>query len=891
MRLEKKRNSLSMGGILSEILLVTSSFKRKNNLRFFFLFLMLCQLLWPHDSLGLKQDSLGLTKEGQSFLKQVLSKPREDQVSTLVEWLSQSNRDREDRIFLGYLTAQLAFDIGNYRVAEQFYGEVSNQSHPLSSYARTRLASSLCLQDLDQRCEKHLHLLKNDKTVQKYSNLKWEWFDQSIKIKFKKSQWYQAQKLLKKNKGSFRSLEQKKQIFLWEMEIAKKLQDSKRVCELEKEAFVTYPNSVFDYSWPDLAKYCGLTADDKRRRVKKQIFLGQKEKVEEEIKIFSQRTDLKPEDLNLILADFYLREGEAAKALSLIEKQNENSKAKSIEKSTENVTEKSIEEKFIEKKKEKLVEKQSENSIEKQKEKIVIHGDQNLNLTQDSKEISRLQIQALALARLQKFVESSNLYNKIYQLSLQGKERDQALFDKAFVLYQGAYYKESLLAFQQYLESYPKGVHSLEAQWYLGWVYFLNQDYSQARLYFEKILESGKYDEIYKVSYWLAKTYWELYFTQEAIDIMTIISHKTQRIYGYYSNSAQQWLLEHHLKPSLKQVALKEKVFLFYPLKGPNSFLLNFEDHFKPVSPSLDLVLKYFRSQDTVQQVGELKRAPSSELESVDSDSVEGVESLLNSQLFAQEFSKGVRLVHSLIEIGESELAFRELRSLYHRSSLESQKLILLKVFESLGYYNESARLAELYLLKNPKTSDRTPWLNQAFLRPYSKEVERYSKKFGVDKSFIYSIIRAESFFNPRIESPVHARGLMQLMPFTANKVAQTLGESPLENPDQLFDPAVNIRLGTAYLSRLLKQFDQNYILAAMAYNAGPHRVQTWLSQFGYHHYDSFIEHIPFKETRGYVKKVMGFMDHYESPTPLLGPIQVREVMRIPALKERWDDI
>src|SRR5690606_12311288 len=77
--------------------------------------------------------------------------------------------------------------------------------------------------------------------------------------------------------------------------------------------------------------------------------------------------------------------------------------------------------------------------------------------------------------------------------------------------------------------------------------------------------------------------------------------------------------------------------------------------------------------------------------------------------------------------------------------------------------------------------------------------------------------------------------------------------------PDLLADPELNVRLGTAYLSSMLRRFDGNVVDALVAYNAGPSRVQQWRQRPEYRDPDVFIEHIPFQETRGYVKIVQQY--------------------------------
>lgn len=125
-----------------------------------------------------------------------------------------------------------------------------------------------------------------------------------------------------------------------------------------------------------------------------------------------------------------------------------------------------------------------------------------------------------------------------------------------------------------------------------------------------------------------------------------------------------------------------------------------------------------------------------------------------------------------------------------------------------------------------------------------------------VDPFLVAGLIREESLYNPRALSSVGAAGLMQLMPETANRVARRLGLGPVDR-DDLFDGALNIRLGTYHVGELLDTYQGNEIHAIAAYNAGPKVVQRWIDEFGDRDPDEFVERIPYKETRRYVKRVI----------------------------------
>ncbi|MBP7002452.1 lytic transglycosylase domain-containing protein [Amaricoccus sp.] len=131
------------------------------------------------------------------------------------------------------------------------------------------------------------------------------------------------------------------------------------------------------------------------------------------------------------------------------------------------------------------------------------------------------------------------------------------------------------------------------------------------------------------------------------------------------------------------------------------------------------------------------------------------------------------------------------------------------------------------------------------------------------------AIARQESEFNPEAVSAAGARGLMQLMPATAEEVSGKLGV-PFEQARLTADPLYNATLGTAYLARMLRAYDGSYVLTAAAYNAGPGRVREWLAANGDPRDPgvdavAWIEAIPFEETRNYVMRVMESLHVYRA--------------------------
>ncbi|VUD66275.1 Soluble lytic murein transglycosylase [Thalassocella blandensis] len=172
------------------------------------------------------------------------------------------------------------------------------------------------------------------------------------------------------------------------------------------------------------------------------------------------------------------------------------------------------------------------------------------------------------------------------------------------------------------------------------------------------------------------------------------------------------------------------------------------------------------------------------------------------------------------------------------------------RIAQNWGWYNK----AIVAMIISKQWND----LDLRFPLAYEDAIAKVSASTNLEPNFIYAIARQESAFSERARSSAGAMGLMQLMPATAR---QTALKSGIKHRDQyLLDPEYNINLGSQYMTELMQQFNGNRILAIAAYNAGPHRVNRWVSGIPKNQpFDVWIETIPFKETRGYVQNVLAF--------------------------------
>jgi soluble lytic murein transglycosylase len=126
--------------------------------------------------------------------------------------------------------------------------------------------------------------------------------------------------------------------------------------------------------------------------------------------------------------------------------------------------------------------------------------------------------------------------------------------------------------------------------------------------------------------------------------------------------------------------------------------------------------------------------------------------------------------------------------------------------------------------------------------------------------------MKKESAFASRVISYANAYGLMQLLPGTASQIAPRINVQFIST-EQLFEPAINIQMGTYYLSSLLKRYDGNYVMALAGYNAGPHRVDRWQKRYPTDDDDLFMENLEFEQTRVYVRTCLKYFWIYQTIT------------------------
>ncbi len=215
--------------------------------------------------------------------------------------------------------------------------------------------------------------------------------------------------------------------------------------------------------------------------------------------------------------------------------------------------------------------------------------------------------------------------------------------------------------------------------------------------------------------------------------------------------------------------------------------------------------------------------------------------------------------------LGFAQDAARELGALTEQYSRDQDVLLAFSTMLSeVGAYHPALRVAKVHFKEKLERSG-LPTAPALWTVAYPTGLVPTIAAQGitaVDPYLAAAIIREESQYDEKAVSVVGAVGLMQLMPVTANAVAQRYG-FPTVGREELFDQETNIRLGVRYLGQLLEQYNGNLAHAVAAYNAGPIAVNSWIAVHRGRDQDEFVELIPYQETRLYVKRVLRSYGEY----------------------------
>lgn len=518
-------------------------------------------------------------------------------------------------------------------------------------------------------------------------------------------------------------------------------------------------------------------------------------------------------------------------------------------------------------------------------------------------------------SRTNELLLANNLYYEIFQKNKKTKWSKEALFQSAFLAYQIQDYPLAEKRFKEFQSLFPdKGIYK-DVKWYLGWCRYLSKDYRGAISQWEKLLKENSQKKSLnkdKILYWKSVAHFRMGELERAYNYLKELSE--DKLLGYYSLVARHRM--NKILPLLpkRKLAIKDvtqhllKLSVLDSVIPENEYLDNLaqsngeESGISISNTSIESVSSDFASSD--EKKSEKSNKTDSRLDlnigAESEEEIEQSEENIKTNFANPVLVKKFERAQELKKIGLFDDMKWEYFEIERKTSNKEYLKSLMKEYDLIGIYNRSSYISQTYFtqLRSEFGLDGVRYLwEYAYPKAYFELVQQYSKENLISSELVWSIMRAESQYKKDVISPVGALGLLQMMPYTADKVANLLNIKNFQ-PTLLFQPTYSVQFGTKYLARLEKFFKGQHSLVAAAYNAGPHRVHNWLGRFGGLELDEFIEHIPFLETRNYVKKVLTNINIYsrlytqknESQFGLADSIDLK-ISENSKTKETWDEI
>ncbi len=399
--------------------------------------------------------------------------------------------------------------------------------------------------------------------------------------------------------------------------------------------------------------------------------------------------------------------------------------------------------------------------------------------------------------------EAIRLYNELADRYPKSKYADEARYLSIWLKYNDGKYDEAIKGFKEFVNKYKRSSKRLDALWFLGITLFKNKCYEEAYKYFYEIKRTIQNTEKEKPAsiYFLAK--------------ISCILNRRDECREHYINLIENFPLNYYsfmAQNRLREIFNEEIAFP------------NFEARFP-----LDI--------DNLSISEQPERF-----------------------VLAQEGILRINKALQLIRVGLDRYAHRELNYINIKLNNDYKVIYFIAGIKHKAgdYYGSMKALRGFFvenILNRPSAAEVRFW-KKMFPLAFLNYVIENAHSNSIDPLLILSIMREESHFRSAVISPAGANGLMQIMPKTGSLISKSINMENFD-ADMLDIPEINIRLGSWYLNQLLIKFNNQLPFAIAAYNAGPGAVDRWLKKNRDLDLDLFIEEIPYKETRNYVKRVL----------------------------------
>jgi len=480
--------------------------------------------------------------------------------------------------------------------------------------------------------------------------------------------------------------------------------------------------------------------------------------------------------------------------------------------------------------------------------------------------IDELAAEADRLARERQTIEAETLYNKLLNNASDAATRLTYLTKLANLFLSTRSRNDAIPTLELIARDFPESAEAAKALYQIGQIYWNRHENTQALEYFQLILEKYPTSEYVDRARFAAADIHEYFGRRpEAIQLYSDII-KLSPVGQIRDDAAWRLAWLYYRNGDLPSASEAFSTLSKQSGNGPfGTAALYWQARISEKSGENDKARQTYRqitasapesyyqslSWRALQRLGDASEEPKWVVASSPQEA--------DDPPIAPELVFHLSRARALGSLSLQHLAITELDEL-NRAATPSNRMraFLMREYFKTGGYARSLQLAN----QLPSSRrDREPY---RYPLAFWQLIQQKAQQRGLDPYLVLALIRQESLFDARARSPAAALGLMQLLQPTAARVAKQIGIA-VPTPGMLFDPDVNLTLGTQYLKDLLARYSNNRQKAIAAYNAGESAVDRWEKEISTDDIEEFVERIPYVETRGYVKLVLRNQQIYKS--------------------------